>query len=48
MTKLNIDSEREIESVRKQNELKLANVVEEHRVEMDKITTRLNGEISEL
>ena len=48
MIKLTLDSECKIERAQEQNELKLANLAEEHRVEADKITTRLNVEISKL
>jgi|TARA_B110001450_G_C17245360_1_gene329224 ribosome recycling factor len=48
MIKLKLDSDCKIECSHEQNELKLTNMAEEHRVEVENITTRYKSEISAL
>ena len=48
MIKLKLDSDCKIECSKEQNELKLTNMAEEHRVEVENITTRYQSEISAL
>lgn len=48
MIKLKLDSDCKIECSHEQNELKLTNMAEEHRVEVENITTRYKSEISTL